>query len=137
VALVRRSFDGPRGTANNIGNRDRSESSDVAYRESFAALRHEDPIVGAHGHRGSQAGTTRLGKTNDAGAARREERIAGGQLQLRQSLPPGGLRFDLAGLRQLASSACASAISGNSGVGENPSSAGASTVRASAARPVD
>ena len=71
--------------------------------------------------------TTKLGKTNDAGAARREERIAVGQLQLRQSLPPGGLRFDRAGLRQPASSACASAISGISGVGEKPSSAGAST----------
>jgi hypothetical protein len=58
-------------------------------------------------------------------------------LQLRQSLPPGGLRFDLVGLRQPASSACASAISGISGVGEKPSSAGASTVWASAARPVD
>jgi hypothetical protein len=40
---------------------------------------------------------------------------------------PGGLRFDLAGLRQPASSACASAISGISGVGEKPSSAGART----------
>ena len=47
-----------------------------------------------------------MGKTNDAGATRREEHIAVGQLQLRQSLPLGGLRFDLAGLRQPASSAC-------------------------------
>ena len=52
------------------------------------------------GHSGSQPGTTRLGKTHDPGAARREERLAVGQLQLRQSLPPGGLRFDLAALRQ-------------------------------------
>ena len=43
------------------------------------------------GHSGSQPGTTRLGKPNDAGTVRREERIAVGQLQLRQSLPPGGL----------------------------------------------
>jgi len=78
-----------------------------------------------------------LGKTNDAGAARREERIAVGQLQLRQSLPPGGLRFDLAGLRQPASSACASAISGISGVGAKPSSAGARTAWASTGRPAD
>ena len=75
-----------------------------------------------------------VGETNDAGAARREERIAVGQLQLRQSLPPGGLRFDLAGLGRPASSACASAISGISGVGEKPSSAGA---WASARRAVD
>ncbi len=89
------------------------------------------------GHSGSQPGTTRLGKTNDAGATCREERIAVGQLQLRQSLPPGGLRFDLAGLRQPASSACAAAISGISGVGEKPSSAGARTAWASGGRPVD
>ena len=56
-----------------------------------------------------------MGKTNDAGAARREERIAVGQLQLRQSLPPGGLRFDLAGLRQPASSASASSDLGHFG----------------------
>jgi len=78
-----------------------------------------------------------LGKTNDAGAARREERIAVGHVQLRQSLPPGGLRFDLAGLHQPASSACASAISGISGVGKKPSSAGARTAWASTGRPVD
>ena len=66
-----------------------------------------------------------------------KERIAVGQLQLRQSLPPGGLRFDLAGLCQPASSACASAISGISGVGEKPSSAGARTPWASVGRPVD
>ena len=77
------------------------------------------------------------GKPMTAGAARREERIAAGELQLRQSLPPGGLRFDLAGLRQPASSACASAISGISGVGAKPSSAGARTAWASAGRAVD
>ena len=77
-----------------------------------------------------------MGKTNDAGAARREERIAVGQLQLRQSPPPGGLRFDLAGLRQPASRATASAISGISGVGEKPSSAGARTAQASVGRAV-
>ena len=76
-----------------------------------------------------------MGKTNDARAARRDERIAVGQLQLRQSLPPGGLRFDLAGLRQPASSACTSAISGISGVGAKPSSAGTRTPWASERRP--
>ena len=77
-----------------------------------------------------------MGKTNDAGAARRGERIAVGDVQLRQSPPLHSLRFDLAGLRQPASSACASAISDISGVGEKPSNAGASTAWASAGRPV-
>ena len=95
------------------------------------------PESTSSGHSGSQPGTTRLGKTNDAGAARREERIAVGELKLRQSLPPGGLRFDLAGLRQSASRACASAISGISGVDAKPSSAGARTASASAGRAVD
>jgi Dienelactone hydrolase family len=71
----------------------------------------------------------------DAGAARREERIAVGQLQSHQSLPPGG--FDLASVRQPVSSACASAISGISGVGAKPSSAGARTAWASTGRPAD
>jgi len=77
-----------------------------------------------------------VGKTKDAVAARGKERIAVGQLQL-QSLPQGGWRFDLAGLRQPASSARASAISGISGVGSKPSSAGARTAWASAGRAVD
>jgi hypothetical protein len=78
-----------------------------------------------------------VGKTKDAVAARGKERIAVGQLQLRQSPPPGGLRLDLVELRQPASSACAWAISGISGVGAKPSSAGARTAWASAGRPVD
>jgi hypothetical protein len=44
-----------------------------------------------------------------------------------------GLAYD----GRVASSACASAISGNSGVAERPSSAGARTAYASAARLVD
>ena len=70
-------------------------------------------------------------------AARGDERVAVGDVQLRQSLPLRDPRFDLVGLRQRRSSACASAISGISGVGEKPSSAGARTAWASAGRPVD
>ena len=44
-------------------------------------------------------GDNEVGESQRRGAARREERIAFGRLQLCQSLPPGGLRFDLAGLR--------------------------------------
>jgi hypothetical protein len=70
-------------------------------------------------------GDDEVGENQRPQSARREERIAVGQLQLRQSLSPGGLRFDLAGLGQPASSACASAISDISGVGVKPTRVGA------------
>ena len=67
---------------------------EAAQQQSLDAVVRRNPDTRRQsGHSGSQPGTTRLGKTNDAGAARREERIAVGHLQLRQSLPPGGLRL--------------------------------------------
>ena len=48
VALVRRSSRRPRGSAKNIGNQDRSEFPDLAYRDRRPFCdKHEDPIVAA------------------------------------------------------------------------------------------
>ena len=71
-------------------------------------------------------------------APRRDERVAVRDMQLRQSLPLRRFRLDLVGSATgAASSACASAISGISGVGEKPSSAGARTAWASTGRAVE
>ena len=57
--------------------------------------------------------------------------------QLQPALPRGHFFFTSSLFATSANKVCASAISGKSGVGEKPASAGASTACASAARPAD
>ena len=70
-------------------------------------------------------------------AARRDERVAIGDVQLRRRCRCAASALTSSVSASAASSACASAISGISGVGEKPSSAGARTAWASAGRAVD
>ena len=70
-------------------------------------------------------------------AARMDQGVGIGSLQLEPALPRCRGFLNLVGIGSAARSACASSISGNFGVGEKRASAGASTACASAARPVN
>ena len=69
--------------------------------------------------------------------ARRDERVAVGDLQPRDSASLSDCGVDLSVSARSDSSACACAISGISGVGAKPSSASPRTAWASTGRPVD
>jgi hypothetical protein len=77
-----------------------------------------------------------FGRFRRAVAPRLQERVAVSRLQLRQSPPLPCIGLTSSVVASAASSVCASAISGISGVGVKPSSAGARTACASAGRAV-